>query len=56
MLTELLSGQKVDHSGEFYRVDGVTFQSAPHCQGGMPFWLAARWPRAGRIELLSDVP
>jgi alkanesulfonate monooxygenase SsuD/methylene tetrahydromethanopterin reductase-like flavin-dependent oxidoreductase (luciferase family) len=44
VLSELLSGQNVDHSGEFYQVDGVAFQPAPDRLGGVPFWLAARWP------------
>jgi alkanesulfonate monooxygenase SsuD/methylene tetrahydromethanopterin reductase-like flavin-dependent oxidoreductase (luciferase family) len=44
VLADLLSGGKVDHDGEFYEVDGVTFQPTPQRPGGVPFWLAARWP------------
>jgi alkanesulfonate monooxygenase SsuD/methylene tetrahydromethanopterin reductase-like flavin-dependent oxidoreductase (luciferase family) len=44
VLTGLLSGERVAHRGEFYTVDGVTFLPAPARPGGLPIWLAARWP------------
>ena len=50
VLTELLSGQRVDHSGDFYQVDGVAFQPTPHRPGGIPFWLAARWPHRAPLR------
>jgi len=44
VLTGLLSGQNVTHVGEHYRADGVTFRPTPARDGGIPIWLAARWP------------
>lgn len=44
VLTGLLSGGPVHHEGEHYRVDGVTFQPTAARDGGIPIWLAARWP------------
>jgi alkanesulfonate monooxygenase SsuD/methylene tetrahydromethanopterin reductase-like flavin-dependent oxidoreductase (luciferase family) len=44
VLTGLLSGERVHHVGEHYRADGVTFQPTPAREGGIPIWLAARWP------------
>jgi alkanesulfonate monooxygenase SsuD/methylene tetrahydromethanopterin reductase-like flavin-dependent oxidoreductase (luciferase family) len=44
VLTGLLSGEPVDHDGEAYRVDGVRFLPGPARPGGIPVWLAARWP------------
>jgi alkanesulfonate monooxygenase SsuD/methylene tetrahydromethanopterin reductase-like flavin-dependent oxidoreductase (luciferase family) len=44
VLTRLLSGEPVDHDGAAYRVRGVRFQPGPARPGGMPIWLAARWP------------
>jgi alkanesulfonate monooxygenase SsuD/methylene tetrahydromethanopterin reductase-like flavin-dependent oxidoreductase (luciferase family) len=44
VLTGLLTGQRVEHRGEHYTVDDVTFLPPPARPGGMPIWLAARWP------------
>ena len=44
VLTGLLSGEDVHHEGEHYRADGVTFQPTAAREGGIPIWLAARWP------------
>jgi len=44
VLTGLLSGEEVHHVGEFYRADGVTFRPTAARAGGIPIWLAARWP------------
>lgn len=44
VLTGLLSGERVQHEGEHYRVDGVTFRPTAAREGGIPIWLAARWP------------
>jgi alkanesulfonate monooxygenase SsuD/methylene tetrahydromethanopterin reductase-like flavin-dependent oxidoreductase (luciferase family) len=44
VLAGLLSGQPVHHIGTHYTADGVSFLP-PHTQpGGIPVWLAARWP------------
>ncbi len=44
VLTGLLRGEPVDHHGDHYTVDDVTFLPAPVRPGGIPIWLAARWP------------
>ncbi len=44
VLTGLLSGESVHHVGTHYRADDVTFQPTPVREGGIPIWLAARWP------------
>jgi alkanesulfonate monooxygenase SsuD/methylene tetrahydromethanopterin reductase-like flavin-dependent oxidoreductase (luciferase family) len=44
VLRGLLSGELVHHAGEYYRADGVTFQPTAARTGGIPIWLAARWP------------
>ncbi|HVB71810.1 MAG TPA: LLM class flavin-dependent oxidoreductase [Acidimicrobiales bacterium] len=49
-LTGLLSGREVTHSGEFYRVDGVTFEPVSRRLGGVPIWLAARWPHPAPLR------
>jgi alkanesulfonate monooxygenase SsuD/methylene tetrahydromethanopterin reductase-like flavin-dependent oxidoreductase (luciferase family) len=50
VLTGLLSGQSVHHKGEHFRADGVTFQPTASRQGGIPIWLAARWPNPAPIR------
>jgi alkanesulfonate monooxygenase SsuD/methylene tetrahydromethanopterin reductase-like flavin-dependent oxidoreductase (luciferase family) len=50
VLTGLLSGSPVDHDGDAYRVDGVRFLPTPARPGGMPIWLAARWPNRRPVE------
>ncbi|MGA2805596.1 MAG: LLM class flavin-dependent oxidoreductase [Acidimicrobiales bacterium] len=40
----LLSGKPVHHVGTHYTVDDVSFLPAHTQPGGIPFWLAARWP------------
>jgi alkanesulfonate monooxygenase SsuD/methylene tetrahydromethanopterin reductase-like flavin-dependent oxidoreductase (luciferase family) len=44
VLAGLLAGETVAHAGEHYRVDDVRFLPTPVRPGGMPIWLAARWP------------
>src|SRR5579863_6062906 len=50
VLTGLLSGQSVQHVGAHYQADGVTFQPTPVRDGGIPIWLAARWPNPAPIR------
>jgi alkanesulfonate monooxygenase SsuD/methylene tetrahydromethanopterin reductase-like flavin-dependent oxidoreductase (luciferase family) len=51
VLTQLLSGDPVDHDGDFYRASGdVTFQPTPAREGGIPIWLAGRWPHPAPIR------
>ncbi len=44
VLTGLLSGAPVRHAGEHYTIDDVTFLPRAARPGGIPIWLAARWP------------
>jgi alkanesulfonate monooxygenase SsuD/methylene tetrahydromethanopterin reductase-like flavin-dependent oxidoreductase (luciferase family) len=50
VLTGLLSGETVEHDGEAYRADGVRFLPTPARPGGLPIWLAARWPNRRPVE------
>jgi alkanesulfonate monooxygenase SsuD/methylene tetrahydromethanopterin reductase-like flavin-dependent oxidoreductase (luciferase family) len=50
VLSGLLSGEPVHHDGVHYRADGVTFQPTAAREGGIPIWLAARWPNAVPIR------
>jgi alkanesulfonate monooxygenase SsuD/methylene tetrahydromethanopterin reductase-like flavin-dependent oxidoreductase (luciferase family) len=49
VLTGLLSGEEVSHRGERYRVD-ARFLPTPARPGGLPIWLAARWPNQRPVE------
>ncbi len=44
LLTGLLSGELVHHVGPHYRADDVKFSPTAARPGGIPIWLAARWP------------
>jgi alkanesulfonate monooxygenase SsuD/methylene tetrahydromethanopterin reductase-like flavin-dependent oxidoreductase (luciferase family) len=50
VLTGLLAGEAVFHQGENYRADGVTFRPVAERAGGIPIWLAARWPNRAPIR------
>jgi alkanesulfonate monooxygenase SsuD/methylene tetrahydromethanopterin reductase-like flavin-dependent oxidoreductase (luciferase family) len=50
VLTGLLSGDLVEHAGEHYRAYDVTFQPTAAREGGIPIWLAARWPNRAPIR------
>lgn len=51
VLARLLSGESVDYQGEFYRASGGrTFNPPPAREGGIPIWLAARWPNPAPIR------
>jgi alkanesulfonate monooxygenase SsuD/methylene tetrahydromethanopterin reductase-like flavin-dependent oxidoreductase (luciferase family) len=50
VLTGLLSGDSVHHVGPHYRADDVTFQPTAAREGGIPIWLAARWPNPAPIR------
>jgi alkanesulfonate monooxygenase SsuD/methylene tetrahydromethanopterin reductase-like flavin-dependent oxidoreductase (luciferase family) len=50
VLTALLSGETVQHRGEHYVADGVTFLPTPQREAGIPIWLAARWPRRAPVR------
>lgn len=43
VLTGLLSGEPVSHRGEHFEAE-AQFLPGPARPGGMPIWLAARWP------------
>lgn len=50
VLTGLLSGSSVRHKGAHYHVDDVTFHPTAARDGGIPIWLAARWPNRAPIR------
>jgi probable F420-dependent oxidoreductase len=49
----LLSGERVEHHGEHYTVDGVTLAPTP-VQSPLPIWIGARSPRAQRRAARFD--
>ena len=49
VLTGLLSGEPLAHRGEHYRAE-AQFLPGPARPGGMPIWLAARWPNRRPVE------
>jgi alkanesulfonate monooxygenase SsuD/methylene tetrahydromethanopterin reductase-like flavin-dependent oxidoreductase (luciferase family) len=50
VLTGLLSGEPVHHVGEHFTIDDVTFQPTAARDGGIPIWLAARWPNIAPLR------
>ncbi len=50
VLTGLLSGETLHHQGEFFRAMDVSFLPTPSRAGGIPIWLAARWPNRAPIR------
>jgi alkanesulfonate monooxygenase SsuD/methylene tetrahydromethanopterin reductase-like flavin-dependent oxidoreductase (luciferase family) len=50
VLTGLLSGARVDHRGEFYRASDVEYRPVAARPGGIPIWLAARWPNPAPLR------
>ncbi|HTW18849.1 MAG TPA: LLM class flavin-dependent oxidoreductase [Mycobacteriales bacterium] len=44
VVTGLLSGAEVSHRGTHFAADRVRFQPVAARPGGIPIWLAARWP------------
>lgn len=50
VLTGLLSGMSVRHQGEFYRAMDVAFRPTAVREGGIPIWIATRWPHRSPIR------
>jgi alkanesulfonate monooxygenase SsuD/methylene tetrahydromethanopterin reductase-like flavin-dependent oxidoreductase (luciferase family) len=50
LLAGLLSGEAFDHRGEHYQARDVRFLPGPARPGGLPIWLAGRWPHRRPIE------
>jgi alkanesulfonate monooxygenase SsuD/methylene tetrahydromethanopterin reductase-like flavin-dependent oxidoreductase (luciferase family) len=50
VLTGLLSGGALVHQGQYYRAHDVTFQPTAAREGGIPIWLAARWPNPAPVR------
>jgi len=46
----LVSGASVQHRGEFYTVDDVSFHPTPPDGRRIPIWTAGRWPNAAPIR------
>jgi len=55
VLSGLLSGEPVNHHGEHYVANDVTFQPTSSSRpGGIPIWLAARWPNPAPIRRAAN--
>jgi alkanesulfonate monooxygenase SsuD/methylene tetrahydromethanopterin reductase-like flavin-dependent oxidoreductase (luciferase family) len=54
VLTELMSGALVDHDGEYYRATDVQFLPVAPRPGGIPVWLAGRWPNAAPLRRAAN--
>jgi alkanesulfonate monooxygenase SsuD/methylene tetrahydromethanopterin reductase-like flavin-dependent oxidoreductase (luciferase family) len=55
LLDRLLRGERVEHRGEYYRIDGDAIQPAPVTRPRPPIWVAGRKPGAlRRAALLGD--
>jgi alkanesulfonate monooxygenase SsuD/methylene tetrahydromethanopterin reductase-like flavin-dependent oxidoreductase (luciferase family) len=50
VLKGLLSGEVVHHEGEHFTIDDVAFQPTAARDGGIPIWLAARWPNVAPLR------
>jgi alkanesulfonate monooxygenase SsuD/methylene tetrahydromethanopterin reductase-like flavin-dependent oxidoreductase (luciferase family) len=50
VLSGLLSGAPLHHEGEFYRAMDVAFSPTPAREGGIPIWIATRWPHRAPIR------
>jgi alkanesulfonate monooxygenase SsuD/methylene tetrahydromethanopterin reductase-like flavin-dependent oxidoreductase (luciferase family) len=50
VLTDLMSGEPVNHEGEFYRASEVRYLPVAVRPGGIPIWLAARWPNPAPLR------
>jgi alkanesulfonate monooxygenase SsuD/methylene tetrahydromethanopterin reductase-like flavin-dependent oxidoreductase (luciferase family) len=50
VLSDLLSGDAVEHDGEFYRASDVRYLPVAARAGGIPIWLAARWPNPAPLR------
>ena len=50
LLAGLLAGERVDHRGEHYQARDVRFLPRPARPGGLPIWLAGRWPNRRPVE------
>ena len=44
VITRLWSGERVDHSGTHYRVEGARFRPTPVQQPRIPIWVGGVWP------------
>lgn len=49
LLRRLLSGERVEHRGEYYRADDVRLLPAA-LQQPLPVWVAARWPNRAPLR------
>ncbi len=61
VLTGLLSGARVDHHGPLYQAHDVAFSPTSERPGGIPLWIAGRWPhprpiaRAARFQGMAVI-
>ncbi len=54
VLTGLLSGEPSDLDGEFYRATDVRYLPVAARPGGIPIWLAARWPNTTPLRRAAE--
>ncbi len=50
VLAALLSGRRVSHRGMHYTVADVSFHPGPSRPGGIPLWVAGRWPHRAPLR------
>jgi len=50
VLSELMSGEPVEHDSAFYRASDVRYLPVAARPGGIPIWLAARWPNLAPLR------
>jgi alkanesulfonate monooxygenase SsuD/methylene tetrahydromethanopterin reductase-like flavin-dependent oxidoreductase (luciferase family) len=54
VLTDLMSGEALNHEGEFYRASDARFLPVAVRPGGIPIWLAARWPNQAPLRRAAN--
>lgn len=50
LLTKLWTGERVDHRGEHYRAEGVTFLPKPLQSPRIPIWVGGYWPNKAPVR------
>jgi alkanesulfonate monooxygenase SsuD/methylene tetrahydromethanopterin reductase-like flavin-dependent oxidoreductase (luciferase family) len=50
LVGRLLTGDTVDHHGEFYTADDVRLLPRPHDGRHLPVWIAGRWPHRAPLR------
>ena len=50
LVAALLSGERVDHEGTHFAARDVAFRPGAARPGGIPFWIAGRWPNRAPVR------